>query len=78
MWNIDIFILPTEQPEIAGLIDFFDNKCTKNTRKEILASKLYLSENKISFPAKKIYDLFIEGKIRTATEFKEYLKSEKI
>lgn len=79
MWNIDIFMLNEEQPEVFALTDFFDNKCTSAQRREILLSKnVLVEENQSSYPAKAMYDLFITGKVNTAEEFKEYRENEKV
>jgi hypothetical protein len=78
MWAIDIFLLQEEQKEIEKLQSFFDNKCTSRIRLEILKSKKYISDNKINYPAKKLYDMFIAGEVKSSKEFEETLKNEKI
>lgn len=68
-WKFDIWFLNTEEfSEREGNL-LLDN-IAKEHRILILKCKQYRNENKISITGKDIYDIVLEGKIKSLSEFK--------
>jgi hypothetical protein len=80
-WNIDITIMSQEEnnnQKAHNFRKYFSGRCTEETRGEILMCKSWLMMNGEHYNTASLYDLFIQGELKSFNELREGFTNGKI